>query len=109
MRQYNFAAVLVGSAPMAGERNVSEQQRSAFAQRSARVISMAANTFNFGLRAYYFGMATLAWFVNPWFFMLVTAGVVLILYQREFHSDVLEVMGSTPAPTLDTVKDPAGE
>jgi uncharacterized membrane protein len=104
MRQYNFAAVLVGSAPIAGERNVSEQQRSAFAQRSARVISMAANTFNFGLRAYYFGMATLAWFVNPWFFMLVTAGVVLILYQREFHSDVLEVLGSTPAPTLEALK-----
>src|SRR5690606_27506968 len=27
MRQYNFAAVLVGSAPMVGERNVTEQER----------------------------------------------------------------------------------
>jgi uncharacterized membrane protein len=105
MRQYNFAAVLVGSAPMAGERNVSELERKAFAQRAARVISMAANTFNFGLRAYYFGMATLAWFVNPWFFILVTAGVVLILYQREFHSDVLQVMGSTQAPALEVRPD----
>lgn len=61
---------------------------------------MAANQFNFGLRAYYFGMATLAWFIHPWFFMLVTAGVVLILYRREFHSDVLEVMVFTPtSPT----------
>jgi hypothetical protein len=31
MRQYNFAAVLVGSAPMIGERHVSEQERKAFA------------------------------------------------------------------------------
>ncbi|AWT10514.1 MULTISPECIES: DUF599 domain-containing protein [Stutzerimonas] len=96
MRQYNFAAVLVASAPMVGERNVSDQERRAFADRAAQVISMAANQFNFGLRAYYFGMATLAWFVHPWFFMLVTAGVVLILYRREFHSDVLEVMVFTP-------------
>lgn len=66
---------------------------------------MAAHTFNYGLRAYYFGMATLAWFINPWFFMLVTAGVVLVLYQREFHSGVLAVMGYTPTPEVETQKD----
>ena len=105
MRQYNFAAVLVASAPMAGERNVSDQERRSFAERAARVISMAANQFNFGLRAYYFGMATLAWFIHPWFFMLVTAGVVLILYRREFHSDVLEVMVFTPTLPAEPAKE----
>jgi len=96
MRQYNFAAVLVGSAPMIGERQVSEQERKAFASRAARVISMAANQFNFGLRSYYFGMAMLSWFISPWAFMAMSAGVVLVLYRREFHSDVLEVMVYTP-------------
>ena len=96
MRQYNFAAVLVGSAPMIGERHVSEQERKAFAARAARVISMAANQFNFGLRSYYFGMTMLAWFVSPWLFMLLSTGVVLVLYRREFHSDVLDVMVYTP-------------
>lgn len=105
MRQYNFAAVLVASAPMAGERNVNDQERRLFADRAARVISMAANQFNFGLRAYYFGMATLAWFVNPWFFMAVTAGVVVVLYRREFHSDVLEVMVFTPTLPIDPPKE----
>ena len=105
MRQYNFSAVLVASAPMAGERNVSDLERKSFAERAARVISMAANQFNFGLRAYYFGMAILAWFVHPWFFMLVTAGVVLILYRREFHSDVLEVMVFTPTLPIDSAKE----
>ncbi len=105
MRQYNFGAVLVASAPMVGERNVSDQERRAFADRAAQVISMAANQFNFGLRAYYFGMATLAWFVHPWFFMLVTAGVVLILYRREFHSDVLEVMVFTPTSPAEAPKE----
>lgn len=55
MRQYNFAAILVGSAPMIGERNVGELERKSFAERAARVISLAANQFNFGLRSYYFG------------------------------------------------------
>jgi uncharacterized membrane protein len=107
MRQYNFAAVLVGSAPMVGERNVTEQERKAFAERTARVISMAANQFNFGLRAYYFGMAILAWFINPWVFMLLTAGVVVVLYRREFHSDVLEVMVYTQTPATEPIKEKA--
>ncbi|MFC3608953.1 DUF599 domain-containing protein [Stutzerimonas tarimensis] len=101
MRQYNFAAVLVGSAPMVGERNVNDLERRGFAERAARVMSMAANQFNYGLRAYYFGMATLAWFVNPWVFMGITAGVVLVLYRREFHSGVLKVMTSTETHVSD--------
>ena len=105
MRQYNFAAVLVGSAPMVGERYVTEQERKAFSARTARVISMAANQFNFGLRAYYFGMATLAWFISPWFFMLVSTGVVVVLYRREFHSDVLQVMVYTPTPSIESAKE----
>jgi uncharacterized membrane protein len=104
MRQYNFTAVLIGSAPMLGERHVSEQERKAFATRAAQVISLAANQFNLGLRAYYFGMATLSWFIHPWLFMLVSLGVVWVLYRREFHSDVLEVMVYTQTPVTEPLK-----
>ncbi|HHW2740996.1 DUF599 domain-containing protein [Pseudomonas aeruginosa] len=109
MRQYNFAAILVGSAPMIGERNVGELERKSFAERTARVISLAANQFNFGLRSYYFGLAMLAWFINSWFFMLVTAGVVLVLYRREFHSDVLEVMVYTETAIAESPREGEGE
>lgn len=98
MRQYNFAATMVGAAPMLSEQGVSDLERKAYAARAAGVISLAANQFNFGLRSYYFGLATLAWFINPWFYMLATAGVVLVLYRREFHSDVLAVMAYSQAP-----------
>ena len=97
MRQYNFAAVLVGAAPMVAERTASEQERKVFTDRTARVISLAAHQFNQGLRAYYFGLSMLAWFIHPGFFVLATTGVVLVLYRREFHSDVLEVMLYTNA------------
>ena len=63
-----------------------------FAVRSAKVLSMAGNQFNYGLRSYYFGLATLAWFITPWLYMVATTIVVLVLYQREFHSKVLKTM-----------------
>jgi len=37
-------------------------------------------------------MATLAWFIHPLAFLLASTGVVLILYQREFHSNTLKVL-----------------
>ena len=98
MRQYNFAAVLLGSAPLLAERNVSDQERNIFAKRAAKLLSSAGNQFNLGLRAYYFGLAALSWFIHPWVFMVVTAGVVLVLYHREFHSRVLKELTHTPAP-----------
>ena len=90
---------------MIAERQVSETERNAYAARTARVLSMAANQFNQGLRSYYFGLATLAWFINPWLFILASAGVVFVLYRREFHSDVLQVMVYSPTLPPDVGKD----
>ena len=55
---------------------------------------MAAETFNDGLRAYYFSFAAIGWLFSPWVFMAATLGVVWVLYQREFRSDVLGVLNS---------------
>lgn len=97
MRQYNFASVLFGSAPLVGEKHVSEVERKAFASRAAKVLSMAAHSFNLGLRSYYFALGMLSWFINPWVFIGITTGVVWVLYHREFKSSVLEVLMATPA------------
>src|SRR5690606_41250626 len=58
---------------------------------------MAAHSFNLGLRSYYFALAMLSWFINPWVFMAITAGVVYVLYRREFKSEVLGELVATPA------------
>jgi len=68
------------------------QDREAFADRAGGVMGLAAETFNDGLRAYYFAFAAIGWFFSPLVFALATAGVVYILYQREFRSDVLGVL-----------------
>jgi uncharacterized membrane protein len=94
MRQYTFGALLVAAAPEA-ERFLQEGlSREAFADKAGRIVGLAAETFNDGLRGYYFAFAAIGWFFSPVVFVLATVGVVYILYQREFRSDVLSVLTS---------------
>jgi uncharacterized membrane protein len=91
LRQYTFGAILVGATPehkALGE----SPERAAYAERAGRVLGLAAETFNDGLRAYYFAFALVAWFVSPLAFMAATALVVFVLYRREFKSEVLRML-----------------
>lgn len=92
MRQYTFGALMVASAPEASQFAEQQLSREAFAERAGRVVGLAAETFNDGLRACYFAFAALAWFVSPVLCAVATGGVIYVLYQREFHSDVLAVL-----------------
>lgn len=91
LRQYGFVSIMIGGAPLPEEK-VSEAQADAHAGRVAKMTSMAANNFNLGLRTYYFCLAILGWFINPWLFMALSAGVVYILYRREFKSSTLNTL-----------------
>jgi len=95
LRLYSFGALLVASAPDF-ESWRDEAQRSDFASRAGRMMGLAAESFNDGLRAYYLAFAAVAWFFSAWVFMAGTAGVVWILYRREFHSEVVAVLGDGP-------------
>jgi len=92
MRQYNFCAILIGSAPHPEDQDVTPQGRKAYAQHAADLIDLAANQFNYGLRAYYFALSVLCWFWHPYIFMLATILVVMVLYRREFHSKSLRAL-----------------
>ena len=46
-----------------------ETWRQAFADRAGRVVGLAAETFNDGLRAYYFAFAAIGWFFSPLVFL----------------------------------------
>ena len=92
MRQFGFASVLVGAAPIPGDTTVTAAERRSFAIYAAKVIDQASHSYNFGLRAYYFSLAVLSWFLHPLLFIVTSALVVLVLYRREFHSTVLDAM-----------------
>jgi len=92
MRQYTFVALVIGAMPPAQEFTDGLHDRQAMANRAGALVGAAAETFNDGLRAYYFSFAAMAWFFSPFALIAATALVVLILYGREFRSDVLQVL-----------------
>jgi len=92
MRQYTFVALVIGAMPPPSAFAQGEADAHAYAARAAALVGSAAETFNDGLRAYYFAFALLAWFVSPLAMVGATLVVVAILYSREFRSDVLKVL-----------------
>lgn len=97
LRQYTFGALLIAAAPDAVQFEQQALSREAFADRAGQVVGMAAETFNDGLRAYYMAFAAIGWFFSPVVMMVATAAVLWILYQREFHSEVLAVLNEPPS------------
>jgi uncharacterized membrane protein len=96
LRQFNYVAILIGAAPPPGEAESPDGLR--YADTAAAVASHAAEHFNNALRTYYFGLAALSWFLQPYVFMALTALVVLVVYRREFQSQTLVIVGPTGAP-----------
>lgn len=92
MRQYTFASLVIGAMPDPREFADGKFDRQIFAGRAGAMLGLAAETFNDGLRAYYFSFAAMGWFFSPVAYMLATALVVMILFSREFRSDVLHVL-----------------
>lgn len=95
LRQYSIGVLLVAAAPER-DQYADEPARQAYAARAARVMALAAETFNDGLRAYYMSFAATAWFFSPWALLAASAGVVWVLFRREFHSDVVSVLAGSP-------------
>lgn len=89
IRQFNFLSILIGAAP---EARAPDEERERYAHKISRVNSHAGDEFNRGIRAYYFGLAAVSWFVHPWLFVGVTALVVLVMARRDFASVTLAVL-----------------
>ena len=89
-RHYNYCLILVGAVP-APDRLDDDCER--IAERAARIANSTGRHFNRGIRAYYFGLAALGWFLHPWIFMALSAWVVLVIYRREYRSNLLETLG----------------
>ena len=105
LRQFNFLCILIGGIPH--ERYMPDKEywrRSS--ERMAKINSFAGNEFNRGIRAYYYGIAALGWFLHPLVFILATLWVTWILYQRDFHSKALEVMRDLYPPEVRDISFP---
>lgn len=92
MRMYNFVAVMIGSAPLAGDTKISPAAREAFACNAGKICNLAGDAFNLGLRSYYYALAVVVGFIHPLAFIAASTLVVIVLYRREFHSDALNAL-----------------
>lgn len=86
LRLYNYASIYVGATPPLEHclKNPEESER--YAQRGGALIANAGKHFNMGLRAYYFGLAVLSWFLHPLLFMATIGWVIYEIHRREFRS-----------------------
>ena len=85
LRQFNYCSILIGGIGM-GPAHVPQ------ALSAAKVANRAARHFNTGLRAYYFGLAALAWIIHPVALIIASLAVLQELHRREFRSAVREAL-----------------
>ncbi|MDP1730438.1 MAG: DUF599 domain-containing protein [Devosia sp.] len=80
LRQFNHFCIMLGAIDHTG--HVTETEIDAIAQLN----SLAAKNFNNGIRAFYFSVSMVAWFVNEWFSITASLLTVGFLIHREFFS-----------------------
>jgi len=98
MRQYGFCSVLMGAFPNAPKDEPISDDNNRYIKNLAKIIDHAGHSYNYGLRSYYFALSMLAWFIHPVAFVFSTTIVVVVLFQREFHSQTMLVMNKIDRP-----------
>jgi len=89
IRQFGFCSILVGATK---KPTPNPGLYAVHTDRIAAIVSFANRNFNQGLRAYYFGVAAMSWFLHPALMIAMTLGVIYVLYQREFRSQTLDLL-----------------
>lgn len=80
LRQFNHYCIMLGA--LEHDRVTTEEEIEAITRMNA----LGAQNFNSGIRAYYFSVATVAWFVSEWLAVAACVATILILAHREFFS-----------------------
>ena len=88
-RLFNYASILIGAVPLAAERETPAAVIAA--DRAADMQISAARHFNRGLRAFFFSLGFLGWFLGPPAFLVTTTLVLIILLRRQFGSEPQQI------------------
>jgi uncharacterized membrane protein len=91
-RLSHYAAIMIGAMPEAAQ----AEECTHHAERTARLIGVAGEHSNSGIRSFYHAIAAIAWFFHPLLFMLATSWVILILARRDFFSRSLRLISDRP-------------
>jgi uncharacterized membrane protein len=88
LRQFNHFCIMIGAMDHSG--HVTEAEIDAIAQLN----TLAAKNFNNGIRAYYFSVATVAWFAAEWMSIVASLLTVGFIIHREFFSSAHRIAAS---------------
>lgn len=91
LRQYHFASTMILATPHQTRKT---KETNYVINRNANILSNAANHFSMGVRSYYYAVAILSWYLNPYLFIVATTLVTLISIRREFMSKALDILSN---------------
>ncbi len=94
IRQANYVNVLIGASPQAP---VEPELRRRIASNMANMITQVAGSYDAGMRAYYFGLGAVSWIIGPGLFLATTAGLVVLLLNRQMSSVTALALGNIAA------------
>ncbi len=80
LRQFNHFCIMLGA--IDHDTPLTDDEIDAITAMNA----LGARNFNSGIRAYYFSVATVAWFVSEWLPLAACLATIIILAHREFFS-----------------------
>lgn len=83
IRQLNFSVALFGAAPDRTEL----EHHEGFIHAVTEVLTPAFNSFNKGMRAYYFALAAATWLVSPWAMAAAVIATLALLLRRQTSSE----------------------
>jgi uncharacterized membrane protein len=87
--QYNALSIILGAAPEPG---TTPSNSEPYIASAAAIAALAGESFNHGIRAYYFSMAAVTWFLHPLALVIAATWVAYVLYRREFASSTLDAL-----------------
>jgi len=82
IRLFGYCAVVMGATP----NDPDDPAAVLTAKKAGKLNIYAARSFNRGLRALYFALASLAWLLGPAALVVATLSTVWMLYRREYNS-----------------------
>ncbi len=94
-RLSHYASIMIGATPLleADRSNIAGCE--SHAVRTAKLIGVAAEHTNGGMRAYYYAIAAMGWFFHPVIFAILTSWVIVILIRRDFFSRSRRLIAGT--------------
>lgn len=92
IRQFNHFCVMLGAADHL------EKSEEREVDAIAKLNSLGARYFNQGIRAYYFSVASLAWFISPMASVIASLAITIFIVHREFFSVARQVVAELGQP-----------